>query len=163
MLKATFLKDDISRGNLCSRIAITLHVHDVALFSKNNFPVLKFLARYRVCTCIYTYIYVYMYAYRCIFPLNPTYLPRASAFHEFHRGFYFFQSSILSYVSCHFAFNFFSRLSLEYFSSILSKIQSFPMRNLNESVTKLSLSLRFIICRLNIFLYNKSCHLLFIS
>lgn len=112
MLKATFLKDDISRGNLCSRIAITLHVHDVALFSKNNFPVLKFLARYRVCTCIYTYIYVYMYAYRCIFPLNPTYLPRASAFHEFHRGFYFFQSSILSYVSCHFAFNFFSRLSL---------------------------------------------------
>lgn len=59
MLKATFLKDDISRGNLCSRIAITLHVHDVALFSKNNFPVLKFLARYRV----YTYIYVYMYAY----------------------------------------------------------------------------------------------------
>lgn len=106
MLKATFFKDDISRGNLCSRIAITLHVHDVALFSKNNFPVLKFLARYRVCR----YIYVHMYAYRCIFPLNPTYLPRASAFHEFHRGFYFFQSSILSYVSCHFAFNFFSRI-----------------------------------------------------
>lgn len=59
MLKATFLKDDISRGNLCSRIAITLHVHDVALFSKNNFPVLKFLARYRV-SCTYVYVRTYV-------------------------------------------------------------------------------------------------------
>lgn len=62
-----------------------------------------------------TYMYVHMYEYRCIFPLNPTYLPRASAFHEFHRGFYFFQSSILSYASCHFAFNFFPRLSWIFF------------------------------------------------
>lgn len=87
-----------------------------------------------------TYMYVHMYEYRCIFPLNPTYLPRASAFHEFHRGFYFFQSSILSYASCHFAFNFFPRLSWIFFLHSLSprfiptRIQSFSMRNLQRVI-----------------------------
>lgn len=84
---------------------------------------LRVIPRYRVYTCVYIYIYVCMYSCRCIFPLNPTYLPRASAFHEFHRGFYFFQSSILSYVSLSISFlNFF-------FLHPLSRIQSFWKSN----------------------------------
>lgn len=116
-----------------------------------------------------TYMYVHMYEYRCIFPLNPTYLPRASAFHEFHRGFYFFQSSILSYASCHFAFNFFPRLSWIFFLHSLSPrfIPEFHSRIQPEfnhfqcgifSVChfwKLSISLHFVICCLEKYIFEK--------